>query len=139
MSNTYSKTGLAIFVALLPSVPSLIVGGLFTWFYKGFLKYMLVTLSWLPFYDIIETVSLNWFGGLLHGAITAAVAVSISAAIFKKANHQTVSHALSAVLLTLVIGAITLNVQAVSYELSLVESIAFAAGLPLGAFLPADK
>ena len=138
MTDKHSKTGLAIFVALLLSIPSLFIAGLFTWFYKTFLQYMLITLAWLPFYEIIETVSLNWFGGMLHGAITAAGAVGVSAAIFKKANHQTVSYAASAVLITLVVGAIILNVQAVGYNLGLVESISFALGIPLGAFLQSE-
>lgn len=134
MTEKYEKTGLAVFAAILLAVPSLLAGGLMAWLYKSFLQFVLVTLAWLPFFEVIRAISLGFFGGLLHGGITAAGAVGGSGVIFEKANHQTVSCATSAVLMTLAVGAIVYNVSLMGYTLRLVEFVAFLIGLPMGSF-----
>lgn len=139
MPEKYEKTGLAVFVAILLALPSLLAGGLMAWFYKSFLQFVLVTLAWLPFFEVIRTISLGFFGGLLHGGITAAGAVGGSGVIFKKANHQAVSYATSAVLVTLTVGAIVYYVSLMGYTPRLIEFVAFVIGLPTGAFAILDE
>jgi len=111
MTDEYEKTGIAIFVAVLLAVPSLLAGGIMSWFYRSFLQFMLVTLAWLPFYDMIQTVSLGFFGGMLHGAVTGIGAVGGSRFLFEKANHQALAYATSAVLVTLAILAVMVQCE----------------------------
>lgn len=130
----YRRTGIAVPTALVLFVPGIIIGGILATIYELILKYFMITLTWLPFYELVETVVVYWFGGLLQGGIAAAVAVGGSLAMFKEANPQAVAYSTVAVWLTFMLVASMIGISALGFTLSLVEAVAFSVGIALGAF-----
>lgn len=132
---TSTKTGLAIATSIVLFIPFIVVGGIVAFIYKLFLKFMLITLTWLPFYSVLESIALNWFGGMLHGLTAAGLAVGAALVVFKHAQPQAVARAtaLTWISLLVILTIMTVSIAGVSY--GLLESIAFAIGIGIGSHI----
>ena len=87
-------------------IPGLMVGWIVWIIYHGIFG-SIVSRSWLP--DTIQDIALDWFPSLLMGMVGGAVAMTITARIFKRSEYGAVAYASGAVWLTLVAAFIIWN------------------------------
>ena len=80
----YRLTWAATITALILVVPGFIVGGAVVFIYKLFLEGIGIGGNhWIFFLEWLDKVVLVWFPGLMHSTIGGALAIIVTAKLFK--------------------------------------------------------
>jgi hypothetical protein len=136
----YLQTTGALVSTLVLVVPGLFVGALAVWLYHFSLRWSGVDpesglLGWIPFLkEAANAVFFHFMPELLRGVVAGAAAIGISATVFKRANWETVTFAVSSVYVAIGLLLIVALWVWQGIQITFVDVLANAVGIAIGTF-----
>jgi hypothetical protein len=133
---TCKLTPLGILLAIVLTIPGLLIGGVIAFLYRMFLEPMFGgnLFNWISG-GWFETLSMAIIPNAIHGIVGGGLAVWASFKILKRANYEIVAYSVSAIVVAFTAIAFFTGLAQKGMNVGLIELVSNTGGVVLGLFL----